>query len=340
MQHPILACLVACAACFATPPAEKGYTVVKDTLESPALAKNRMGARSKVKVSVFLPASYHVEPTRRFPVVYFISSYQEPDFPTSNRPGSLTGYMPAALESAMGSQGMREFILVEPSDTNPLTTTFFVNSAAVGAYEDYVTQDLVAFIDGKYRTLPEAASRGLAGQASSGMSALNIALRHPQVFSAVFALSPTLLAPQAPDKKTGTFDRKTLSSWDSSFRTAYGAFYSPDLNLKAPHARIPQFDGSEADNKVIQDWEQGMGQFPEKIKAYQARTEKLTQIGLLVGEKGKFPRFVEGAKTFAQALQEAGISHSLRFYDGDRDQPMAFIDNHFVPFFSSHLKAQ
>jgi len=339
MNKLIISLLAAGISLYAQAP-KKGYTVVKETLESPALAKNGMGARSKVKVSVYLPASYHVEPTRRFPVVYFIYGYQEPDFPTSNSSGSLTGYMPAALESAMGSQGMREFILVEPSDTNPLTTTFFVNSAAVGAYEDYVTQDLVAFIDGKFRTLPEAASRGLAGQASSGMSALNIALRNPQVFSAVFALSPTLLAPQAADKKSGTFDRKTLSSWGSNYRTAYGAFYSPDLNLKAPHARIPQFDGSEADQKVIQDWERGMGQFPEKIKAYQARTEKLTHIGLLVGDKGKFPRFVDGAKAFAQALQEAGISHSLKFYNGDREQPMAFIDNHFVPFFSRHLKAQ
>src|SRR5262249_32339377 len=50
-----------------------------------------------------------------------------------------------------------------------------------------------AFVDGKYRTLPAAASRGIAGHSMGGYGALKLAMKHPDQFGAAYGLSSACL---------------------------------------------------------------------------------------------------------------------------------------------------
>ena len=54
--------------------------------------------------------------------------------------------------------------------------------------ETYVAIDLVRYVDARYRTIAEAAYRGIGGLSMGGFGAMNIALHHPDVFGFVIAL--------------------------------------------------------------------------------------------------------------------------------------------------------
>ena len=51
-------------------------------------------------------------------------------------------------------------------------------------FETFVTQELVAYVDGHYRTLPERRYRAITGLSMGGHGALWCAWRHPDVFGA------------------------------------------------------------------------------------------------------------------------------------------------------------
>jgi len=51
-------------------------------------------------------------------------------------------------------------------------------------YETYIAHDLVADVDAQYRTIAKREGRGLAGMSMGGLGAFELAMRHPDEFSA------------------------------------------------------------------------------------------------------------------------------------------------------------
>jgi S-formylglutathione hydrolase FrmB len=51
-------------------------------------------------------------------------------------------------------------------------------------YETYIVKDLIAEVDGKYRTIASRDGRAIAGLSMGGFGALELAMRHPDLFSA------------------------------------------------------------------------------------------------------------------------------------------------------------
>lgn len=60
-------------------------------------------------------------------------------------------------------------------------------------YEDFLAEDLIAFIDDKYDTVDDRSGRFVGGISMGGFAALHLALRHPDLFSRVGAHSPALV---------------------------------------------------------------------------------------------------------------------------------------------------
>jgi S-formylglutathione hydrolase FrmB len=61
----------------------------------------------------------------------------------------------------------------------------WVGNDVQGDYDAYVAEEVVRFVDERYRTLPAAASRGLVGASSGGSGTFHIGARHPDVFGAL-----------------------------------------------------------------------------------------------------------------------------------------------------------
>lgn len=293
---------------------------IRIEIESEAVADNMLEEPSTVEIRIYLPPSYYDEPERRYPVVYFLHGFWE-------NPGMMT--VPGLMDRFMGECG-NEFIIVEPSGHNKLGGSFYVNSPVTGRWEDFTTQEVVSYIDGNYRTVPQRWARGVAGFSMGGYGAVNLAMKRPDLYGCMLAYSPGLLVNDSLQSAFGT--------WDGVFERAYGAAFSPDLTGESPYAGIPQFDGSDADNQMIENWLSGFGNIDERIDAYLALNEPLSAIKIIVGTRDSYPWIPEGCRAFAARMEEMGQPIELREHDGGHAVPLDTLNENFIEFFAENLK--
>ena len=58
----------------------------------------------------------------------------------------------------------------------------FIDSPGTGRYGEYLCDEVVSFVDARYRTLAEAAHRGITGKSSGGYGAMVVPMLRPDVF--------------------------------------------------------------------------------------------------------------------------------------------------------------
>ncbi|HEY0410809.1 MAG TPA: alpha/beta hydrolase-fold protein, partial [Candidatus Dormibacteraeota bacterium] len=161
---------------------------------------------------VYVPGDYAVERNRDFPVIYFLHGY----------PGNEDNWigdgaqLPQVLDQLIGTGELPPVIAVMPNGNgHALSDAEWGNSERGDRVEDWLVTQAVPAVDRRYRTLG-APYRGVAGLSSGGFGAVNVAMRHPDVFrwaasysgffdarSDIFgaltpANSPRLTAPQLP----------------------------------------------------------------------------------------------------------------------------------------------
>ena len=189
MFNKILACAAALAA-LATLPAQAQEQARLDWVEvrSAAIEGNLEGNSANRKVLVVTPPGYDENPNKRYPVVYFLHGYWAP-VEAQQQGFRLHEAVQAAAEAG------NELIMVMPDGFSKLRGGFYSSSPTVGDYESFVVDDLVQWIDANYRTIPERASRGLAGHSMGGYGTARVAMKHPEVFSSIYMMSACCLDP-------------------------------------------------------------------------------------------------------------------------------------------------
>jgi S-formylglutathione hydrolase FrmB len=163
--------------------------VITDSVSSPGLAENVVGDSPVRSTLVYLPPSYQRDATRRYPAVYLL--HGATSVPEEWVDGTYQGFdIRIALDSLVTAGAIPELIVVMPNANNAVGAGFYANSAATGNWGDFVVQDLVRHVDGRYRTDPRASKRALVGHSMGGFGAFNLGFDHPDVFGLVYAISP------------------------------------------------------------------------------------------------------------------------------------------------------
>ncbi len=157
--------------------------VVLERFTSTVLAGNPAGDPCERTVPVYLPPSYDAEPARRFPVVFVLAGF-------SGRGRGLLNddpWSPPLDErmDALVAAGCGEVMLVMPDAFTRFGGSQYLDSTATGRYATHVADELVAWVDGRYRTLAAREHRGVAGRSSGGYGALLFGMTRPEVFGAV-----------------------------------------------------------------------------------------------------------------------------------------------------------
>ena len=146
-------------------------TYARIKVHGKSLEGNLSGEPADRDVSVYLPPSYASSPNRRYPVVYLLHGYTNSDigwFGPEGRGSFVDGNtMTAAADRAYGS-GVGEAILVMPNAYTIYQGSMFSDSVTTGDWLAFVAKDLVEFMDGHYRTIPNRSARGLAGHSMGG----------------------------------------------------------------------------------------------------------------------------------------------------------------------------
>jgi len=130
----------------------------------------------------YLPRQYFTEPLRRFPVVYLLHG----------SPGMPADWLRAGGAEQTGAHlaaaGHPTLIVMPAMSHHWLDDSECVDSLRLKA-ETHLLRDVLPTVDGTFRTLPAPSGRVVAGMSAGGYCALNLGLRHLDLFGAIVDLS-------------------------------------------------------------------------------------------------------------------------------------------------------
>lgn len=304
--------------------------VVKINVPAPTLTGNLLDTPLIQEAAVYLPPGYDENPDRRFPAIYLLHGIFD------DHGVWIENYdVPGILDRLIADGDVPELIVVLPNGGNKYGGGFYRNSPVSGHWADYIADDLVSFIDKKYRTLPDQDSRAIVGHSMGGYGALNLAMSRPGIFSVVWALSPCCLAAK-DDLSFGNDAWKRAAAIDEpeDLQNLIDSrdFY-PIAMLGIVTAFIPDVDAAPVygnfpfevvRGEVIIDDIQ-FDRYLDALPVRQVRNARnslrtLRGLALDVGLGDQFLHIPTGTFEFSQRLSAERIPHLLDVYAGDHRQ--------------------
>jgi S-formylglutathione hydrolase len=330
---------------------------VVEKIPAPSLEGNLLGDAAEQYVQIYLPPSY-ASSVKRYPVVYFLPGFG------SDPHGENSYFSAEALAAAMGSGEIMEMIVVEPNGANLLHGSFYVNSPVTGNWEDFIVQDVVGYIDEHYRTIRSRDGRGISGFSMGGFAAINLAMRHPHLFAAAYALSPAIfdqaglkipLLFDSDEKQRAmlahvaelgklpqdeALDQMSRFEAAAGFTLAYGTAFAGSPELKPPFFSLPFVERNGELKRIPEEWERwqnGFGGWEAKIAEHPDGLASLKGLVIDYGSRD-LDWIISGSQYLGKTLEAAGIPHRLLSYEGKHgSQIEERMTQVILPFFSSML---
>lgn len=327
--------------------AQERGTLFVDTIVAPSLKINLLGDSNRRAVSIYLPPGYAANPQRRYPVVYLLHGFSADDRVYTSGPYQGMNIR-TSMDSLISLGAVNEMIVVTPNARNAFDGSFYVNSQVTGNWDDFIARDLVGWIDAHYRTVRNRSGRGIAGHSMGGFGALSIAMNHPEIFSAVYALSAYGLTPErALDSKYDDSWKKTVAIKDrsqiaaagfsSDLELAVAAVYSPDLDRPPLFVDLPyrlRGDSLVPVESVKKRWTASL------MNAVPAHASSLKQMAVAfdAGTADGFEDIPQNVSKLDSLLTRLGVAHTAELYDGDHlSRIRERLEAKVFPFFSQNL---
>jgi S-formylglutathione hydrolase FrmB len=289
-------------------------------------------------VSVYLPPSYATSKKRRYPVVYLLHGFTDDDDRWFGRVKHFVS-VPEAADKAIGA-GTRELIIVMPNAFTRFQGSMYSESVTTGDWEGFVAKELVAYVDAHYRTLAAVQSRGLAGHSMGGYGTLRIGMKHADVFSSLYAMSPCCLLPNAvasagptAAERVQSPDQIAQADFGTKAQLASAAAWSADPKRPPLFIDLPTKDG-ELQPLVLARWSANA---PLAIvDQHLAELRRLRALAIDVGDKDG--RIAETSRTLHELLERYDVKHGFEVYDGDHVNRIGErLEKNVLPFFSKNL---
>src|SRR5579859_472784 len=150
-------------------------------IESDVLRDNPLGDPRVRPLWVYVPPAYDTEPDRRFPTVYLIQGMTGQLDMWGNR-SAFRPNTPENIDRLFADEGCPPALVVFVDCWTSYGGSQFIDSPGTGRYLGYLCDEAVSFVDSHYRTLTEAAHRGLTGKSSGGYGAMVVPMLRPDVF--------------------------------------------------------------------------------------------------------------------------------------------------------------
>lgn len=153
--------------------------------ESRVLRDNPLGDPHVRKLPVWLPPQYSSTTGRkRFPVLYDLVGYTGSGLSHVAWKG-FEESLPERAARLVHERKMGPCILVFPDCFTALGGNQYINSSAIGRYADYLTRELIPFVDREFRTLASREHRGCFGKSSGGYGAIVHGMKYAGYWGAV-----------------------------------------------------------------------------------------------------------------------------------------------------------
>jgi S-formylglutathione hydrolase FrmB len=317
-------------------PGAKPVQVERIRIHGTALEGNLEGDAVDRDVLVYLPPSYAKEKSRRYPVVYALHGYS-----IGAEQWSKEIHVPQTIEGAF-AQGAKEVIVVLPDSKTLHNGSMYSSSVTTGDFERFIAQDVVAYVDAHYRTIPNRLARGLVGHSMGGYGATRIGMKHADVFGSLYIMSPCCLSPRQAGPANAEAEKalEAVKTPEDSARLPFparaqlaaAAAWSPNPKNPPLYSDLPR-KGGEPQPDVLAKWAANaplafIDQYIGNLRRYRA-------ISIDVGDKDGLR--VDAGKLH-DVLDKYTVTNSFELYQGTHTSAVAVrFQNYVLPFFSKNL---
>jgi S-formylglutathione hydrolase FrmB len=188
-------------------------------LESDALRGNPLGDPNVRPVWVWTPSGYDGS-DRRYPSIYVIQGMTGQIDMWRNR----FPFRPNLVE-LVDAAGLDAVIVFVDCWTS-LGGSQFLDSPATGNYHTYLCEEVVPFVDARYRTHADAAHRGIAGKSSGGYGAMVTPMLRPDVFGGLATHAGDAVFESCYQPEFAKVARSLRDHYDGSYEKFWDDFRS------------------------------------------------------------------------------------------------------------------
>jgi S-formylglutathione hydrolase FrmB len=215
----------------------------------------------------------------------------------------------------------------------------YSNSITTGDWESFVAKDLVAYIDRRYRTMARREARGLSGHSMGGYGTLRIAMKYPQQFIALYAMSACCLDPRGANPTDANLEKLSKAEDVAAIPTigrttlAASAAWAPNAQRPPFFMDLPTKDGAPQPDVIARYTANSpvamVSQYAPQMKSFKA----------IMMDIGTADRLITGNIALHETMQRLGIAHDYVTYDGDHTNriPDRF-EKQVLPFFAKQLE--
>lgn len=264
--------------------------ILTDTIYSEVL-------KAKRAYTIFLPQSFDTDKNRQYPILYLLHGMWENNSLWANR-----GHVKDVMDRLTKSGEAQEMVIVTPDagggDPNIFQNGYF--DMPGWKYETFFFTEFMPFIEKTYRVTSDKQHRAIAGLSMGGGGATSYGQRHPDKFTAVYAMSALMSIPAVG---TAKFDD--------------------------PNGKLAILTQSVIDNSCV-DY---------VLKGDDARKNQLRSVAWFV-DCGDDDFLLDRNIEFYQAMRNNGIPCEFRVRDGAHDweywhsalyQCLPFVSRHMNP---------
>jgi S-formylglutathione hydrolase FrmB len=297
------------------------------TLDSRVLRGNPLDDPHQRPLWVYVPPGYDDDPATGYPAVYAIQGLTGQLDMWRNRSPFRRNF-PELADDLFARGDAPPVIVVWVDCWTSLGGSQFLDSPGTGDYLTYLCDEVVPFVDERYRTIPDRDHRGIGGKSSGGYGAMVVPMLRPDLWGGLAthagdALFEMCYLPEfresvrvLRDEYEGSFDNfwKDFNSRPAFSKDSDGhmaACYStdPDGTVRLP------FD--TATGRLIPDvWERWLELDPVRMVPQHADTlRSMRAIYIDAGKKDEF--FLDlGAEAFRRELEAIGVTDvSFELFD-------------------------
>ncbi len=301
--------------------------------ESRCLAGNLPGDPTRRNLWVYLPPGY-AESGLRYPVLWCLIGF------TGSGEMAVTGnhWAPglAARLDRLVAAGCPPVVVAFPDCFTRWGGSQYVDSPALGPYETYLCDELVPFLDGRYRTLPRREARGVFGKSSGGYGAIRLGMTRPDRFGALACHSGDMAfelcyAGEFPRTVAALAKAGSIENWMAEFeksekkRTAdfpalntfaMAAAYSPDP--RSPFGFELPFDAATGERNP-EVWARWLRHDPVAMLDRPECENSLRSLSLVYLDCGSDDEYQLhlGMRLLASKLARKGIPHEVEEFPDD-----------------------
>lgn len=194
-------------------------------IASQLLRGNPLGDPTERPVWVYLPPGYDDAVERRYPAVYVIQGFTGHLGMWRNRTPFRRPF-PETADAVFRDGAAPPVIIVYVDAWTSYGGSQFLDSPATGAYHSYLCEEVVPWVDARYRTIADRDHRAISGKSSGGYGAMITPMLRPDLFGALAthagdALFECCYAPSFPDVA-----RKLRDDYDGSYPAFLADFRS------------------------------------------------------------------------------------------------------------------